>query len=156
MSDLPWGLRQEVLARDNYECQGCGKNGDGGEVEIHHKTPRSEGGSDKMTNLTTLCKDCHSAVHNLPAVLSNDGINFEVLKIGVGHLVDCEPLCYDDGRERNLEQEEVHPTNLEIDCKSCLSRLRKICPHLVENEQSHMQYLEDLSSKVSDADLKEL
>jgi hypothetical protein len=49
--------RGKAFKRDHYRCVRCGK------VETmlhaHHEQARSEGGSHKMSNLTTLCKVCH-------------------------------------------------------------------------------------------------
>ena len=32
--------------------------------EVHHIMPKSQGGSNRMENLTTLCPECHHKVHN--------------------------------------------------------------------------------------------
>ncbi len=54
----PWRkLRDEILARDNYTCQACGRVG--GELEIDHIINTAQGGTDDITNLQTLCKPCH-------------------------------------------------------------------------------------------------
>lgn len=61
--------RKKVYRRDGYECQRCGASGGmGGNAELHahHKTPKSEGGSHSLSNLQTLCRDCHSQVHGHP------------------------------------------------------------------------------------------
>lgn len=39
-------------------------------TEVHHKTFRSQGGSDEKTNLVDLCKICHDAVHGIPSNLN--------------------------------------------------------------------------------------
>lgn len=51
-------IRQYVLYRDHCTCQLCGaKNVP---LEIHHIRFRSKGGTDTVTNLITLCTNCHS------------------------------------------------------------------------------------------------
>lgn len=58
--------RKEVYRRDGYECQNCGAiGGRKGNVELHahHIVPKSKGGTHETTNLVTVCKDCHDAVH---------------------------------------------------------------------------------------------
>lgn len=58
--------RRRVYKRDNYECQNCGKKGakrGNAELHAHHIVPISKGGSHKESNLTTLCRECHSKVH---------------------------------------------------------------------------------------------
>lgn len=52
-------LRQAVLERDAYRCSNCGANGPDVILEGHHIVPREAGGSDTLSNLVTLCRDCH-------------------------------------------------------------------------------------------------
>jgi hypothetical protein len=69
-SDLPsdWNRRRkDVLERDGFQCQNCG--GSGGpngstELHVHHIVPKSKGGRHNKNNLSTVCKDCHLAIHN--------------------------------------------------------------------------------------------
>ena len=53
-------LRQQVLRRDGWRCQGCGAMWN---LEVHHKEFRSQSGDDSEDNLITLCVACHSVVH---------------------------------------------------------------------------------------------
>ena len=53
--------REHALVRDNYTCQCCGKKNC--RVEAHHIVFRSKSGSNDLDNYTTLCEDCHKAVH---------------------------------------------------------------------------------------------
>ena len=58
--------RRKVYSRDDYECQSCGaQGGSNGDTELHahHKTPLSQGGSNDLSNLITLCKSCHNNQH---------------------------------------------------------------------------------------------
>ncbi len=50
-------LRSAVFGRDNYTCQCCGSTE--GPFCVHHVVPRSEGGTNRMSNLATVCTDCH-------------------------------------------------------------------------------------------------
>ena len=65
-----WKIRDECFERDDYKCQGC-------RVDItehirrgfkppeaHHIVPVSQGGSNKLDNLKTLCYDCHKSEHS--------------------------------------------------------------------------------------------
>ena len=54
-------LRQEVLMRDNWRCQICGRCEN---LQVHHKKTRSQRGDDCELNLITLCAECHSSIHN--------------------------------------------------------------------------------------------
>lgn len=69
MRDYPpdWDQRRrEVYQRDRYQCQNCerrgGRHGDH-ELHCHHIVPKGRGGVHDLTNLITLCKACHNAVH---------------------------------------------------------------------------------------------
>jgi hypothetical protein len=60
-------LRRQVYNRDDYQCQNCGsKGGPRGNTELHahHVVPRSSGGNDAMSNLVTLCSNCHERIHD--------------------------------------------------------------------------------------------
>jgi 5-methylcytosine-specific restriction endonuclease McrA len=54
-------LCQQVLTRDNWRCQNCGRRQN---LEVHHKEHRSRGGDDAEDNLITLCSTCHSLEHS--------------------------------------------------------------------------------------------
>ena len=57
---LPVKLRYDILRRDNFKCVLCGSSSkDGIRLEVHHKIPVNEGGSDSEENLQTLCNLCH-------------------------------------------------------------------------------------------------
>jgi len=62
-----------VLHRDEYKCQQCKKAKKGAVLHVHHIAYRSEGGSDSMDNLITLCKPCHDGVHDGSVVLKKRG-----------------------------------------------------------------------------------
>jgi 5-methylcytosine-specific restriction endonuclease McrA len=51
-------VRTAVLKRDGYRCVNCGQTGT--ELHVHHIIPRSEGGTNDLGNLVTLCGRCHS------------------------------------------------------------------------------------------------
>ena len=53
-------VRQQVLRRDGWRCQSCGNISN---LEVHHKTFRSQSGDDSEENLITLCAECHAAIH---------------------------------------------------------------------------------------------
>jgi 5-methylcytosine-specific restriction endonuclease McrA len=56
-------LRQQVLRRDNWRCQSCGRMSN---LEVHHKELRSHLGDDSHENLITLCTVCHASTHHVP------------------------------------------------------------------------------------------
>jgi len=53
-------LRQQILRRDGYRCQSCGKMSS---LEVHHTEFRSHSGADAEENLITLCTACHARIH---------------------------------------------------------------------------------------------
>lgn len=55
--------RYFVFARDNYTCQVCGKSKDK-ILQTHHIIYRSNGGTDRVNNLITVCTDCHTSVNH--------------------------------------------------------------------------------------------
>ena len=59
---IPPRTRREVLARDQHRCTapGCGRTRF---LEVHHITPRNNGGNNRPENLTTLCGACHRLWH---------------------------------------------------------------------------------------------
>ena len=54
-------LRQQMLRRDGWRCQSCGRMAN---LEVHHKRFRSHSGDDSEENLITLCTACHNETHN--------------------------------------------------------------------------------------------
>jgi len=53
-------LCRQVLERDNWKCQNCGRSS---ELQVHHIQFRSHLGDDREENLVTLCADCHRELH---------------------------------------------------------------------------------------------
>lgn len=54
-------LQKAVLERDNFTCRKCGCYTN---APPHHRIKLSQGGSDILDNLETLCLDCHAKEHN--------------------------------------------------------------------------------------------
>ena len=53
--------RFEILKRDSYFCQICGKSAkDGVKLEVDHKVAVARGGTNDHEDLWTLCFDCNS------------------------------------------------------------------------------------------------
>jgi predicted ATP-dependent protease len=51
--------RFQVLKRDNFKCQYCGKTAKETRLEVDHIIPKSKGGSDELDNLITSCIECN-------------------------------------------------------------------------------------------------
>lgn len=60
-------LREAVFARDKYTCQCCRKTiADGAILHVHHIIYRSRGGTNRMSNLATVCDRCHTPANHKP------------------------------------------------------------------------------------------
>ena len=57
-----YNVKAAVLNRDNHTCQICGAKNT--QLQVHHIISKKDGGSNRMKNLVTLCKDCHDKIHN--------------------------------------------------------------------------------------------
>ena len=57
-------LRHEVFHRDGYRCLECGATNKDIQLEIDHITPVTQGGTDELNNLQTLCMTCNRAKNN--------------------------------------------------------------------------------------------
>lgn len=54
--------RKVVMMRDQYSCVPCAKQGRVTEAnEMDHIVPKAKGGTDSLSNLQAICRDCHKA-----------------------------------------------------------------------------------------------
>lgn len=53
-------LKNQILKRDGYRCGNCGSMTD---LHVHHIVPLSKGGTNQLSNLRTICKECHKKIH---------------------------------------------------------------------------------------------
>ena len=58
-SPVPPRLRFDILKRDNFTCQYCGKKSPDVELEVDHIEPYSKTEDSSPENLITSCKDCN-------------------------------------------------------------------------------------------------
>lgn len=63
-SPIPESLRHEVFKRDGYRCVECGATNRETTLHVDHIIPKSEGGTDELDNLQTLCEKCNLAKKN--------------------------------------------------------------------------------------------
>jgi HNH endonuclease len=58
-------LRHQILERDQFRCKECGRtpDRDGVTLQVHHKIPVNQGGTNDPSNLVTLCADDHAGRH---------------------------------------------------------------------------------------------
>jgi hypothetical protein len=53
------GTRFQVLKRDKYRCQSCGKTKAEKQLHVDHIVPVAKGGKSEINNLQALCQDCN-------------------------------------------------------------------------------------------------
>jgi len=95
---LDAGERAEVLARDEYRCRVCGREGPerGGLATLHvHHIERDPDGLDEDApeNLTTLCRSCHNWIHQ-QATRDDAPVTLTEEDLGVLLSQDIEILQY--------------------------------------------------------------
>lgn len=56
---IPLRIRTEVLKRDAFTCQYCGRKPPEVVLEIDHIKPVAKGGTNDIINLVTACRDCN-------------------------------------------------------------------------------------------------
>ena len=70
-------VRDETLERDNYACQASEfglRHICLGPLHVHHRRRRSQGGTDSLDNLVTLCQTAHDHVHGNPSESYQSGL----------------------------------------------------------------------------------
>lgn len=55
--------QEAVHERDRGQCVNCRASGPDVTLDVHHIVPRGQGGSDRLSNLALLCRQCHDAAH---------------------------------------------------------------------------------------------
>lgn len=60
-------LREAVFTRDHYTCQCCGRTiKDHAILHAHHIVYRSQGGTNRLSNLASVCEKCHTPKNHAP------------------------------------------------------------------------------------------
>ncbi len=98
-TDYPsdWNSRRKrVYKRDDYTCQNCGIGGGSygnAELHAHHVVPKSRGGTHDVSNLITLCNQCHKTVHSknthAPTAYQEHGQEFGHSEPDYGDIADA-------------------------------------------------------------------
>ncbi len=59
-------IKRRIKKRDSYICCDCERKFSkySKHLQVHHKAPLSKGGSNKDSNLKTVCIKCHSEYHD--------------------------------------------------------------------------------------------
>jgi len=64
-NNMKYGLRWQILKRDNFTCQYCGQYAPNVQLEVDHKIEVSNGGADNPDNLVTSCWACNRGKEHL-------------------------------------------------------------------------------------------
>lgn len=99
--NIPEDVRQEVLERDNGQCQIDGDN----TVELHHVQYRSQGGEHTSDNILSVSPERHREIHEGEIEIIEFEPNLDQLTVArreTGELV--EPLWWYDKPERSADE----------------------------------------------------
>lgn len=66
--------RRRIFSAYFWCCAKCGRCPPRGELMLHHRLMRSQGGSDAWPNRVPLCEACHARVHARPAESYESGL----------------------------------------------------------------------------------
>ena len=61
--DVSKRTTMKILKRMDLPCSCCGFYVKGVSLDLHHITPRKNGGTNDMSNLTYICPNCHRIAH---------------------------------------------------------------------------------------------
>ena len=94
-------LHNEVMTRDNWECQAC-RNRDSDALQIDHATPRSLGGSDRLGNLQALCGVCNNRKMQVDLLIEPAPMSDEVSR--AWEIVNADMATRRESFDSQLEQ----------------------------------------------------
>lgn len=81
MARLSVQKRFEILKRDEFTCQYCGRRG--GELEVDHVIPLCEGGTNEPENLKAACFECNRGKSGVPLNGNTDSSSMPVIKFAI-------------------------------------------------------------------------
>lgn len=105
--------RRHIYERDGFRCALCDSTK---YLQIHHHTPRGQGGTNSPHNLITLCADCHALAHGTKLRDWQDVTQEDIQQACCEYLADY----YAPGW--NPWAAEPHP------CEQCKKRIWCQCP----------------------------
>ncbi|WP_280585374.1 HNH endonuclease signature motif containing protein [Halorubrum sp. Boch-26] len=160
--------RKTALERDEFSCQECGDvGGVEGEVElqVHHITPQSAGGTDDPENLRTLCRECHMETHE--ATPRRESAPMSEIARAISDLAeDSDVPAF---RRRDLHDSLIEEIGIDVRyklfnqvvesltrydrfAKTVVERVQKVGPELTETYRSEYVVIYD-ESVIDDSDL---
>ncbi len=103
-------IRSQVLRRDAWQCQSCGRRTVG---QVHHIIPRRGGGSNDLSNLLTLCGKCHMLVSPVP-----DWVIVRVWRVPLGHIASARQQVLDNLRKYRPNEGRVRTEDRKSDFRA--------------------------------------
>ena len=86
-------VRYEVLRRAGCRCEACGVSSKDMQIDVDHIVPRARGGTNDLSNLQALCRECNSQKRD------RDDTDFHSLHKAYDERVDgCLFCCAEDDR----------------------------------------------------------
>ncbi len=117
MLDYPpdWSQRAEKVKERDRSCTSCGSHRF---LQVHHITPLSKGGSNKLSNLVLLCESCHKKEHGgrdfkytVPSGNLAISDRVEVIQQAISFGRDIE-FQYRKPDESSFSKRKIKPTTL--------------------------------------------
>lgn len=71
-------IRKKVYVRDNFKCQCCGSNRN---ILAHHIIPYRISKNNNISNLITLCNECHPKIEHKTSTLLENNENINITEI---------------------------------------------------------------------------
>lgn len=120
-------VKDEVLRRDNYTCQFCGRTFVTSELTIDHLIPIARGGIDEITNYVTCCEPCNQKKADMPLEEFARTINVQVEKLPVhgDPVIDNEKLPVELRMVRKRVFDQMRAGELRMSGKSAQRKLEK-------------------------------
>jgi hypothetical protein len=134
-NEIRYNKRFEILERDNFTCQYCGRSREKYpdiELTVDHKIPLSKGGSNDDHNLITACYDCNEGKKDRLLDKDKDAILDKINKPEVQKIID-NGLKNTEIREYMASPKSEHNRKLlyqfnkeegedcPFDCESCMT-----------------------------------
>lgn len=83
-----YGRIQAELLHDHLRCMACRwRPPQGVALHVHHRIPRSAGGTDRIGNLLVVCPNCHAIAHMLWKAAAFPALALEMSRRGQAEYV---------------------------------------------------------------------
>jgi HNH endonuclease len=120
-------VKDDVLRRDNYTCQFCGRRFEGDKLTIDHLIPIARGGLDEPTNYVACCEPCNQQKADMPLEEFAQTVNVQVEELPVygDPVIDNESLPIELRMLRKGVFDRMRAAELQISGKSAQKKIEK-------------------------------